>query len=116
MVIVVVCRVVLVEFNTLFLQYVKKVEKLAAGRYDLTEPYSHRISSFRVPFVIPRADENSSPGTSKVVILSDPIQGRKDVRMAVRKPYLKGRSNGKSANTLNSWSSHVESKRGRKFM
>ena len=56
---------------------------------------------------------NSSPGTSKVGILTDPIQGRNEVRMTVREPYLKGRSNGKSANALYSWSSRVRSKRGK---
>jgi hypothetical protein len=71
-------------------------------------PVGFRHSELNLSF--PGMAKNSSPGMSKVGILSDPNQGRKDVRRTVREPYLKGRSDGKSENTLNSWSSHVESK------
>ena len=74
-------------------------------------PAGFRHSELKMSF--PVLATNSSPGTWKVGILSDPIQGRNAVCMTVREPCLKGRSNDNSANVLYSWSSRVRSKRGK---
>ena len=63
MVIVVVSRVDLVELNTPFLQYAKKVEKLAAGRYAIL-PLRRKML---------QVSPQSYLGT-KITVLSSPFQ------------------------------------------
>ena len=46
-----------IDFNVIVLNFLDEMNELGSSRYDLTEPCSLRVSSFRVVSVLPRTGE-----------------------------------------------------------